>query len=144
MINSLRIAGAATAAWLVWLCVVPLSFAESPSEAPLNCPQSMQIDDTTICFPDYVSKLNYFADFSKERPDYSCSDDWHCVASLECNPTCPDKAGNPPKGECRRWPPMRVCECIQARGICQWQCGESTKDKWECKNLGPTACICNN
>ena len=49
-----------------------------------NTPSNNKIDGDLFCFPDIVSKLNHFADFLKEHPDYKCKD-WNCLRAKTWN-----------------------------------------------------------
>src|SRR5690242_8965079 len=75
MAHLFRIVALACATWLVWLCGVSISFAGSPAMS--KCPQRMIVDTTSYCFPDYMSKMNFFADYAREHPSILCSD-WLC------------------------------------------------------------------
>ena len=78
MYTSLRIVGFTAAAWLLWFCVTPLSFAKSPGGARSPCPQMITVEGTTLCFPDYKAKLNFFGELLKEHPSLACFPEWMC------------------------------------------------------------------
>lgn len=131
-------------AWLVWLCIVPLSFAESASEARSPCAQVMVIDGTAICFRDYISKLNFFAEFSKEHPEYLCDPEWMCGGTNNCvvfeNGVMKTVAKGKdliscggPHGGSKCGPLASLCSCTEGMlDACKPYCNESTEYKWKC------------
>jgi hypothetical protein len=72
MTHSIRIVAIVIAA-IGFCCLAALSFAQS---VPAGCAQWIKVDEKTICFEDYISKLNFFTDYSKSHPSIGCCRWW--------------------------------------------------------------------
>ena len=144
MVTSLRTIVFVSAALIGLFYVGTLSFAESPSQARSPCPQMMKIHGNTVCFPDLISKLNFFAEISKENPRLGCNL-WLCEDEGEdCFRlkggalkfeiiTCGGGGGGSPTS-CDELAPL--CNCEQGPGICMPVCGPATNYSWRCATSG--------
>jgi hypothetical protein len=124
--------------------LVAPSFAASGA-CPQSHPQMMRIDQTIHCFPNYLSKLNFFAE---QDPELKCCDpDWMCWSASsqgldagECgSSSSASDTPPPPPPPCEPFP-LASCECSSGPGFCRWTCDDNS---WVCQKGGGCTAQCN-
>jgi hypothetical protein len=146
MRRSLQIINLTIVTCFFWLYAMPLGFAGSPTKASA-CHQLMTIDKLTFCLPDYITKMNFFAAYSKKYPNLSCSSDWRCtIKSVGCHP-CPrnpDTPTEPQPRPCKANEPRDtdICSCSDSSsaGLCLWSADSNCH--WTCRNMLSHKCSC--
>jgi hypothetical protein len=135
MTHSIRIVAIVIAA-IGFCCLAALSFAQS---VPAGCAQWIKVDEKTICFEDYISKLNFFTDYSKSHPSIGCCR-WWCGSDgkADCD-VGGGGGGNAPDASTKicDTSPGWLCRCKSPRSAsCERMCTEAMG--WTASRVRPS------